>query len=422
MLKIKLNSILILGGLSILGVVALQIYWIVLSLKIRDNEFHEKVYIALRNVAAKMANDSKVDLPKSGLIKQLSSNAYLINYNDFIDHDILEDYLIQEFDEVESEIQFQFAIYDCHSDDLVYCDYCTIGETTKQNIAKKIKNIDRSSNYFITRFPDKSFFLFRNMKLYILLGLLTVMAVYAYLYAIKSIFEQKKLSELQKDFVDNMTHEFKTPLTSIKLASDVIGKSEEIKSNPKLSKYSSIITQQSEKLTSHIERMLDLIRSDKKLRLNTKDVDLNQFIREFVIKLKDEPEFKDAIITTTMLEVPCNVKIDEYHFSNVLYNIIENGLKYNTSKDKKINIKIIDNNDLTLLSFEDNGVGISKDDLSKIFNKFYRVQKGDVYDTKGFGLGLYYVKNIIELHEWKIEVDSEHKKGTTFTIKINKKI
>ncbi len=422
MFKIKLNSILILGGLSILGVVVLQVYWIVLSLRIRDNEFHEKIYIALRNVASKMAAESKVDLPKSGLIKQISSNAYLINYNDFIDSDILEDYLIQEFDEVEEEMKFEFAIYDCHSGDLVYCDYCNIGKKTKERIAKKIENIDRSTNYFVTRFPDKSFFLLQNVKLYILVGFLIIMAVYAYLYAVKSIFEQKKLSELQKDFVDNMTHEFKTPLTSIKLASDVIGKSDEIKSNQKLKKYSSIITQQSEKLTSHIERMLDLIRSDTKFKLKKERLELNSFISDFVEKLKDEIEFKDAIIEVTKPGTPNFVEIDKYHFSNVLYNIVENGLKYNNNEKKRINIDIINYKDLVLLSFEDNGIGISKEDLSKIFDKFYRVQKGDVYDTKGFGLGLYYVRNIIDLHGWNIEVSSKPEKGTTFTIQINKSI
>ncbi len=421
MFKIKLNSILILGGLSILGVVVLQVYWIVLSLRIRDNEFHEKAYIALRNVASKMAAESKVDLPKSGLIKQISSNAYLINYNDFIDRDILEDYLIQEFDEVDEDLKFEFAIYDCHSGDLMYCDYCDIGERTKEKIAKKIQKIERSTNYFITRFPDKSFFLLQNVKLYVLVGLLIIMAVYAYLYAVKSIFEQKKLSELQKDFVDNMTHEFKTPLTSIKLASDVIGKSDEIKSNPKLKKYSSIITQQSEKLTSHIERMLDLIRSDTKFKLKREELELNAFISDFVDKIRDEIEFKDAIIELNT-SVPHLVEIDKYHFSNVLYNIVENGLKYNKSEKKRINIDITDSKNLVLLSFEDNGIGISKEDLSKIFDKFYRVQKGDIYDTKGFGLGLYYVRNIIDLHGWDIEVSSKPEKGTTFTVKINKSI
>jgi len=420
MRKKNLNSILVLGALAILGIIVLQVYWLAMTWKVKNNEFYERVNISLRKVAEKMAEKSEIDLPKKGLIKQLPSNDFLVNYNDVIEPDILEDLLIRELDIIDPNIKFEYAVYDCHSNDLIYGNCCMEDGKDKEKLFKKLPDIDKYTYYFIVRFPDKKLFLLYDLKLFMLLGLFAIIAIFAYLYAIKSIYRQRKLSELQKDFVDNMTHEFKTPLTSIKLASHVIGSSDEVSSNPRLKKYSGIITQQSEKLTSHIERMLDLIRSDEKFKLKFEEINLKEFINNILISMEHNLMHQNVEVDFKTEKDDLVIIVDKYHFSNVIYNIIENGIKYNKKENKKIRIRLQESETNYSLSIKDNGIGISKDNLSNIFKKFFRVQKGNIHDVKGFGLGLYYVKNIISLHEWNISVNSKEKVGTTFTIIINK--
>ena len=422
MQKKGLNNILILGAIAIFGIIVLQLYWLAMTWKIKNHEFYERVNISLRIVAEKMADKTDVVLPKKDLIKQLSSNAFLVNYNDVIQPDILEDLLIQELDRVVPNFTFEYAVYDCHNNDLKFGNCCMEDGKDKEKLFKKLPDDDKYTYYFIVRFPDKNLFLLYNLKLFVLLGLFAIIVVFAYLYAIKSIYRQRKLSELQKDFVDNMTHEFKTPLTSIKLASEVIGNNEKVNSDPRLKKYSSIITQQSEKLTSHIERLLDLIRSDEKFKLKLEKMNLVDTVKNVISGMEHSLNHQNVELKFTYPKEDIMIEADKYHFSNVLYNIIENAAKYNTNDDKKIRVNISEENDKYNLSIKDNGIGIANENLNNIFKKFYRVQSGDVHDVKGFGLGLYYVKNIINLHNWTISVKSKEKKGTTFTITINKTI
>ncbi len=414
----KLNSILILGALAIVGIIVLQLYWLALAWQIKNREFDERLNISLRHIAEQMAAKSDTKLPKKGLIERLSPNEYLVNYNDVIKPDILEDYLIRELDIIEPGLKFEYAVYDCFTDDLIYGNCCGVEEKTKKEILKKIANTEKYTYYFIVRFPDKRLFLLSNLKLFILLGLFAIIVVFAYIYAVATLFKQRKLSDLQKDFVDNMTHEFKTPLTSIKLAAGVIAKSNEVQKNEKLNKYSMIIEQQSDKLTKHIERLLDLIRSDKKFDLKLEEIELGNFIKNLISGLDHELHSRNAVVNFDIPDNEIFLKADKYHLNNIIYNIIDNAIKYNDSEKKIINISIDKKGDYYDLIIEDNGIGISEDNIKNIFKKFYRVQKDDVHDAKGFGLGLYYVKNIIKLHGWSIDVKSKLKKGTKFIIHI----
>ncbi len=414
----QLNSILILGALAIFGIIVLQLYWLALAWQIKNREFDERLNISLRHIAEQMAAKTDTKLPKKGLIEKLSPNEYLVNYNDVIKPDILEDYLIRELDIIEPGLKFEYAVYDCFTDDLIYGNCCGVEEKTKKEILKKLVNTEKYTYYFVVRFPDKRLFLLSNLKLFILLGLFAIIVVFAYIYAVATLFRQRKLSELQKDFVDNMTHEFKTPLTSIRLAANVIAKSDEINKNKKLSKYSKIIEQQSDKLTKHIERLLDLIRSDKKFDLKIEDVELGNFIKNLISGLEHELHSKNTIVNFKIPEKGIFITADKYHLNNIIYNIIDNAIKYNDSEKKIINIFINDKGHYYDLIVEDNGIGIPEENINNIFKKFYRVQKDDIHDVKGFGLGLYYVKNIIKLHGWSVEVQSKPKKGTKFIIHI----
>jgi two-component system phosphate regulon sensor histidine kinase PhoR len=249
-----------------------------------------------------------------------------------------------------------------------------------------------------------------------------VVAVFAFLYAIRTIYRQKKLSELHKDFVNNMTHEFKTPLSSIRLASMVIQGAQEIEQNDRLKNYAKIISDQSKRLSAQVENVLDIVQSEKKFVLQKEDVMLIPLLDNLLevectrfasqnLQVKKYFETDDLII-----------RADKYHLSNVVSNIIENAVKYKKegtpSSRIEVTIKLEKHPRGYLLSFHDNGLGIDDGNQKMIFNKFYRIPTGNVHNVKGFGLGLYYVKNICNLHGWEITVDSKLGEGSTFKILI----
>lgn len=208
-----------------------------------------------------------------------------------------------------------------------------------------------------------------------------------YVYSIYTIIQQKKFSELQRDFINNMTHEFKTPLSSILLASEALNKQETVQQNPKLQKYTSIITTQGLKLNNHIEKILNIAKNDAAgLSLNLQKIELKPFIEDIVSAFVQKNE--NLKIDNEIEEV--SISADEFHFTNVVYNLLDNSIKY---CEKNPHIKIYTTKDSKGLSlkFEDNGMGIPHKNIPYIFDKFYRVNS-DKSEVNGFGLGLFYVK------------------------------
>ena len=406
--------------MAFIGILALQIYWIGFAWHVKTRDFEQRVNFSLRKVAQQMAEQSGFELPKTDLIIQLSQNEFLVNYNFEIELDILEDFLLRELDVVEPGIKFEYAVYDCYTNDLVYGDCCAVERHTKEQIKRKLPKLDEFTYYFIVRFPNKNVYLLTNLRFFFLLGIFTIIIGFTYIYALKALYRQKKLSELQKDFVDNMTHEFKTPLTSIKLASTVLLENKEINANVKLKRYSEIILQQSEKLTSHIERLLDLIRSDKNFKLKKERFELIGVINDLNSETMQKTPYHNIEINFNHPENKVFIYADKYHFYNAIQNIYDNALKYNDKDHKTITTAITDNPAEVILSITDNGIGIRPEHLTEIFSKFYRAQKEDIHNVKGFGLGLYYVKNIIDLHRWNITTDSIENEYTTFKINIRK--
>lgn len=420
----QIIRVILLGGLAIGGILMIQAYWLYSNWQLRNHEFDEKVTAALRNVAEKMAKHSDSELPKEGLIKKLANNTYVVNYNNFIDHHILEDFLLREMAEISMDTVFEYALYDCFSQELVHGDCCTLDKKHHEFYKAKMVEIEGFTYYFIVRFPNRNSFLLNEIWIFAFLSFLSLVAVFAFMYAVKTIYQQKRLSDLQKDFVNNMTHEFKTPLSSIRIASKVLENSPEIRENERLLKYAQIVNDQSNRLNSQVENILEVVRSEKKFVLHKESLDMIQLLNE-TIKL-EENRFQDKF-----LKIEPNLQIesftmmgDRYHLANLMSNIIENAVKYTkprayTQTDPLIvRVSLKRMNGGLEFKFSDEGIGIEEKHQKLIFNKFYRVPTGNVHDVKGFGLGLYYVKNICELHGWSIRLESQIGKGTDIIISI----
>jgi two-component system phosphate regulon sensor histidine kinase PhoR len=248
-------------------------------------------------------------------------------------------------------------------------------------------------------------------------GSLLLVLVFCFGYTIFSILRQKKISEMKMDFINNMTHEFKTPVSTIMIASEALRDHEIIEDKARVNRLANIIAEENERLGSHIERVLNIARIEKNdFKLDVKPVDVNDLVTTVLdsmdLKLK---KHQVAISLNLEAENPV-IKADELHFSNVLYNLIDNAIKY--SKDvPEITISTVNKGDSLVLRVADKGIGMSRDQQSKIFEQFYRVPTGNMHDVKGFGLGLSYVNTIVKRLEGAISVRSEKEKGSEFELK-----
>jgi len=415
-----IRRIIILGGLSIIGILFIQSYWLLKTWDIKDKEFDQTVNIVLRNVAERMSKYNKTLLPKSNLIQRRSSNYYAVNINSAIDAGLLEQYLLQEMTKQSLNIDFEYAVYDCVTDELVYGNYCSAENKNEKEIkkSKKLPKFNDLIYYFVVRYPKRESFLLANRNMTLTLTLLSVLAIVFFLYSMWIILEQKRLSELQKDFINNMTHEFKTPISSIKLASDFLANDQYVKNNPRLIKYTQIIRDQNLRLNDQVEKVLNVARLEKdSIELKKEIFEINQTLTDIINN--ESLKLKLGKISFTPLDTTANINADKLHFVNVVANMIDNAIKY-SNDIPVVEIELNDKEKDVLLHIRDHGIGIDKENQKKLFDKFYRVSTGNVHDVKGFGLGLFYVKNICAAHGWHIQVLSEPGVGSEFIITIPK--
>ena len=409
----KLNFVIILGLVATIGILVAQLLWTKEAFNLEEKKFSQSTHIALLEVVKKLYEGTNSELPSDNPIKKIANDYYIVNVENDFEPQSLEVYLKQEFTKFNINTDFEFAMYNCQSDEMVYGNYVSFGNKKPQNTSVYFPKHKNLVYYFAVRFPNENTFLLSSMRFWLLLSVLLVLILLVYVYSIYTIIQQKKYSVLQRDFINNMTHEFKTPLASILLASNYLSKQDEISSDEKLKKYTQIITSQSIKLNQHIEKILDIAKTDV-LKLSKTKFSVNKLISE--IK-------ENALLENQNLEISIQsnaevfIDADEFHFTNIIYNLIDNSVKYgNQNVSILIDLKL-ENNTLKF-TFCDNGVGVSKDKLQLIFDKFYRIETENTSQSKGFGLGLYYVKKICLEHHWKIFAENNQPNGLKISIVI----
>ena len=403
-----------------IGVLVMQLVMLSQAYKFEKKEIGEKIHFALEDVVKKIYRDNnQTELPVSSSIKKISEDYYIVNVNDVFESDVLEFYLKKEFRKVRLNIDFEYAMYDCSSDEMAYGDY--VSSSDKKTA--KCKNCFTKNHdlvyYFAIRFPELKYNYISSLQQYWVYTGILVLVLIIYVYSILVLLRQKRYSELQKDFINNMTHEFKTPISSILIASQYASNQQEIIKNEKLNKYIQIIIEQGNKLNQHIEKILSVAKSDSdpmELELVTfNSVETIQLVRENILMKYQRP-----IHITIQSDYPVHeIAADEFHFTNVVYNIMDNAVKYNDSVPE-ITITIHETPKELIFEFRDNGIGITASELGSIFDKFYRAATPKRNEVAGFGLGLFYVKKICNLHQWKISLKNNSDQGVTVTIRMPK--
>ena len=279
---------------------------------------------------------------------------------------------------------------------------------------------DPSSKMGIVRihFPDINGYIYSSVRFMIPSVVFTIVLLITFIFTIVVIFRQKRYTEIKNDFINNMTHELKTPIASISLAAQMLNDNSVGKSPAMLSHLGGVINDESKRLRFLVEKVLQMSMFDrKKAVFKKKELDLNEMVENIANSFTLRVEHTGGKIYTEIEAIDSAIYVDEMHFQNVIFNLLDNAVKYR-KQDMPLDIYMKAwNDDLHLyLSIRDTGMGIKKENLKKIFEKFYRVHTGNLHDAKGFGLGLAYVKKIIDLHKGTIHVESEFGKGTKFTI------
>ena len=269
-------------------------------------------------------------------------------------------------------------------------------------------------------FPDMNSYIYSSVRFMIPSIIFTFVLLVTFIFTIVVIFRQKRYSEIKNDFINNMTHELKTPIASISLAAQMMNDNSVTKSPQMMNHLSGVINDESKRLRFLVEKVLQMSMFDRQnATFKKKELDLNEMVETIANSFTLRVEHTGGKIYTEIEAVDSAIYVDEVHFQNVINNLIDNAVKYR-KPDQPIDIYIRtwNHDDHLYLSIRDTGIGIKKDNLKKVFDKFYRVHTGNVHDVKGFGLGLAYVKKIVDLHQGEIKVDSEYGKGTKFTIKL----
>ena len=273
------------------------------------------------------------------------------------------------------------------------------------------------ANYLVLYFPKRSGYLLNLTGImviptFVLTGLL--IAIFA--YTIFIIFRQKKLSQIKNDFINNMTHELKTPISTISLASQML-QDASISTTPRTIEHiSGVINQESKRLSYQVEKVLQMaIFNEGRLKLRFREIELNELVRGVVGNFELRVKNSNGELLSDLQATSDIIRGDEVHITNVVFNLLDNAVKY-SNEIPEITVTTESRKESVVLSIADRGIGIAKEYHSQIFERFYRVPTGNVHNVKGFGLGLSYVKKIVDAHNGKIIVESSHNRGTKFSI------
>jgi len=414
MTRAAIRNIILLAFISLAGIIATQIFWIKKAIDLKEQQFNHRAYVALKSVADRLIQDSKYRVQLDGINKK-ASNYYTLDFSSPVNVTMLENYLLIESKNQNLNADFEYGIFECTTDSFYYGRYVS---------AKKNGKIERlhikakpSENYYIgVLFPKKKTYLQDDLKLLIFFSGVLLVVIGFFTYTILVILKQKKLSEIKTDFVNNMTHEFKTPISTIALSSDVLMRNDIIQQPERLKHYATIISEENQRLKRQVESVLQVSQIEShKIVLNYNEVDMHALIENITKNMEPRLSELDGKMILQLSARRHIVIGDEVHLTNILYNLVDNAIKY-CDKTPEIIITTHNKHKGIEISVKDNGKGIEKNSQNMIFEKFFRVPSGNIHDIKGFGLGLFYVKNMIKLHKGKIALHSIPKVGTTFTI------
>ena len=412
----SIRLLMLVAFLGAIGIIITQTYWVRKAYQLQEKEFELNANLALRNVASNIAELKHIQLPIYSPVEQIAPDFYVVQINVHIEKEVLAHFLQSSFTQQNMITNFWYGLYDCMTDTIQYAGYLNMqGNKIVSQSIPHFRKVKKLNYHFAIYFPDRKRYLSQQLSVWIVSTLVLVFILLLLTYLLFLILKQKRLSEIQKDFVNNMTHEFKTPLASIQLSADVLKNPTILHNEQRLLNYATIISTEAKRLSHQVERVLQMAQANKgEIQLSKSHFIWQTLIKETLSSFDQAIALKRATIKLDFPTAPISYFGDQLHLRNCISNLIDNAIKYNET-DPIITISIGISQQLRI-AVEDNGIGINKNDQKLLFKKFYRVNTGNIHNVKGFGLGLSYVRLIINAHNGRIECESDLGKGTKFVI------
>ncbi|MBI9032959.1 MAG: HAMP domain-containing histidine kinase [Bacteroidales bacterium] len=415
--KKRIQTIILITSISLIGIIVVQMYWVGNAMKLKEEQFNHSVQIALKSVVNQlleyqnaemgmMSDMSLCQVEKCAVIEKIDSRHF--------------DSLMQaEMGCMRINKDYEYGIYNRVSGDFLMGQY--------ENYSFEIRNsgyfaslgcLHRSKPYLLgAYFPNKQSIIINKLLGWMLVSILfTIVLIYGFYYSVASLFKQKKLSTMKTDFVNNMTHEFKTPISTVSLASEMLLREYVYSSPEKTKKYARIIFDENDRLKNQVEHVLQIAVLDKgEFTIKPREIDLHQVIETQVKNFRILVKERGGEICMSLSASENIINADKVHCMNIISNLIDNAVKY-SPETPQIHVSTRNNDKGIFVTVNDNGIGISDENQKQVFKNLYRVPTGNIHDVKGFGLGLFYVKTMIEAHGGYVNLKSEFKKGSTFEL------
>ncbi len=428
-------SITILILLSLLGLIFFQALWLKTARVTKEKQLKENIFLATTEAAEKLMEDktgffskdnhadllfksSKLDILRPSVIHRFTKDEIYAIIRNSMDKHFLEN-ISFEFavsdnsltgDQVQSDNFFNFFIDSTHNTNVAIPLEPTMGSSLSAL---------NKEEFLVVIVPHQDTIIFKEIFWFLLGAILfTIIITTAFFLTIRALLKQKKLSEIKSDFINNMTHEFKTPLATISLAVDALKNEKVIADSEKSNYFTRIIKEENKRMNKQVETILQAALLDKQeIQLNLKKISTHDIIKQTINTMALALEEKNAQIELALDATNDMIMADEVHFVNLINNLLDNSVKYSKEAEKlviKISTSTIGHR--VCIKIEDNGIGMSKETLSRIFEKFYRAHTGNIHNVKGFGLGLSYVKTMVDAHKGTIKAESLLGKGSCLTI------
>lgn len=407
----RLRLLVILSVLSIIGILAVQAMWVRNAYALRERQFRQSAFIALQDVADEVARLNRFTINRYA-VTQLSADYFIVNTDAPIDPVTLEAFIQRSLQQHHLITDYEYGIYNCETDRMVYGAYVSTSSSTPSRSAiqhKSLPKFPRYTYYFGIRFPNQTSFVTGQLSGWLWSTMAVLVVVMFFGYTLNVVLKQRRLTEVQRDFINNITHELQTPVSTIRVAADVL-QSEAILQQPdRLKQYVRVMGEESRRLQKQINSVLELARSERSgFVLDQETVDLHDLMRTAADRFA-------PYVSLDLAAPDACIRADRYHLETALNNLIDNALKYNNMTPYVLLQTRLEYDQL-IWSVKDNGIGIAPEHQKAVFRQFFRVASGHTHNVKGFGLGLYYVRRVVQAHGWRLSLTSKASQGSTFEI------
>lgn len=425
-MKKVFSIIAVLSLLSLLGLIFFQFLWLKSAKEMKEQQMKDNITVAVSDAAGKLMQLKRPFSISGGNATEIKASVLEL-YSKVEIADILR----RSFDRhLLAKVPFEFAVVRSNpAEDQLQSDNFIKYYLDSANNYNHVIRLESPSGsileslsaeeYLMVIVPNQKTIILRELTWFIIGAILfTLIITTAFFLTIRALIRQKKLSEIKSDFINNMTHEFKTPLATISLAVDALRNEKVIEDKEKSAYFTGIIKEENKRMNKQVETILQAAMLEKQeIHLNLKKISAHQMIKAALNNISLPLQEKSGNLVLQLSAMKDMVLADEVHFTNLVNSLLDNALKYSGDAPT---IKVITSNTLGYFKvrIEDNGIGMSKETLGRIFEKFYRAHTGNIHNVKGFGLGLSYVKTMVEAHKGSIKAESTLGKGSSFTIQI----